>query len=376
MKELVIGFAGYGGIGRLHRLAYSDIPHYYPDTLPRIVVKGACGSSRERGAEIAEEAGFPAVYGDYGEMLDDPEISVIDIVSPNFLHREQVLRALDAGKHVLCEKPLALNGEQSLEIGEKAARSPGKLGMIFNYRFIPALMKARQLIHEGRLGEVYSFRGEYFHTGYQNPEKPHSWRMDFSRSGGGALADLGVHVIDLLRYLLGDFSKVQARTKTYITSRPAAGGEGMQKPVTVDDAAWLSCTLCSGGEGTIEVSRFATGTLDDLNLSVFGSRGSFRFSLMDPNFLYWFDAGPAGGWQRIDTVQSYEGAKIPGSRSVVGWTRFHAENQYRFLKSVVEDVPFQPSARDGAAAQLILDAAYESAASGGCVSVADPDFSE
>lgn len=371
MKEIGIGFAGFGGIGRLHQLAYHDIPYYYPEMLPPLVLKGVCASSQERSAAAAEAGGFPRAYADFQEMVEDPEISVIDIVSPNFLHREQILEALAAGKHVLCEKPLALNGAEALEIIKAADSSSGRLGMIFNYRFIPAIMKAKELIDAGGLGEIYSFRGEYFHTGYQNPARPFSWRMDFSRSGGGALADLGVHVIDLLRYLLGEFSEVNAKTRTFIEERPDPGSSGKNKAVTVDDAAWVHCSLKSGGKGSVEVSRFATGTLDDLNITIFGSKGSCRFSLMDPNFLYWFDAdSQLGGWQRIETVQSYPGAKIPGSRSVVGWTRFHAENQYRFLRSIVEEVPFSPSVYDGAAAQSILDAAYESAESGKTVRVA------
>ena len=365
MNRINIAFSGFGSIGRIHLLGYRDIGEYYPGSLPEIRIKGLLASTPERGEKAAADAGIEKAYSSFDELVADPEIDVVDIVSPNYLHREQILKAVKAGKHVLCEKPLTLNGDDAVEVLDAAKGSGKTLGMIFNYRFIPAIIKAKELIDAGRLGEVYSFRGEYFHTGYQNPGRPFSWRMDFSRSGGGALADLGVHVIDLLAYLLGDFKKIKAETKTFISERPEAPGASTLVPVTVDDAAWLQCELLTGSTGTVEVSRFATGTLDELNLTVFGSRGSFRFNLMDPGYLYWFDEDQkSDGWKRLETVQHYPGAVIPTPRSVLGWQRFHCENQYRFLKSLVDGTEFKPGIKDGAKAQFVLDAAYRSAESG------------
>ena len=365
MEKIGIALAGFGGIGRIHLLAYREIPHFYPGKLPDIKMTGVLRSGKTASEETARENGFDRGYGSFREILEDPEVDVIDLVTPNFLHKNQILAALETGKHILCEKPLALNAGETDEILAGAEKSHGKIGMIFNYRFVPAVMKARELIDQGRLGEVYTFRGEYFHTGYQDPTRPFSWRMDFDRSGGGALADLGVHVLDLLSYLLGDFKSVRADLKTYIKERPIPGTIGETASVTVDDAAWLQCRLAQGGQGSVEVSRFATGTLDDLNITVYGSRGSFQFRLMDPGFLYWFDQDRKDeGWKRLETLQYYPEAKIPNPRSVIGWNRFHAENQYRFLRSIVEGTLFSPGVKEGAAAQYVLDAAYRSAHSG------------
>ncbi|WP_171832103.1 Gfo/Idh/MocA family protein [Oceanispirochaeta sp. M1] len=365
MEKIVIAMAGFGGIGRIHQLAWSDISYIYPGQLPDIFIKGVCRSTVAGAEETASKAGFEKAYRDYDELLADPEVDIVDLVTPNSLHKSQIMKALKAGKHVLCEKPLALNAGEARELEQAAVESDRQIGMVFNYRFIPAIMKAKELMEQGRIGEIYSFRGEYFHTGYQNPSRPFSWRMDFEKSGGGALADLGSHVIDLLRFLLGDFSSVKADMKTYIKERPLADGSGKRESVTVDDAAWLQCELDSGAQGTIEVSRFATGTLDNLNITVYGSRGSFSFKLMDPNFLYYFDEDNKGmGWNRLETLQHYPDAKIPAPRSVIGWTRFHTENQYRFLKSIVEGKSFSPSLSDGAAVQYVMDAAYRSAAEG------------
>jgi len=362
MEKIVIAMAGFGAIGKVHQLALSDIPYIYPGSLPSIDLKGVCASSPERSIQAAEQGGFRTVYKDYDAILSDAEVDLIIIVSPNFMHKDQIIKAMKAGKHILCEKPLALDGSEIEEIRKAAPSSTSRVGMVFNYRFVPAIMKAKEMVDAGRIGHVYSFRGEYFHTGYQDPRRPYSWRMDFDRSGGGALADMGIHVIDLIRYLLGDFSKVRAEFSTFIEERPYPDGSGRMGKVTVDDAAWVQCELQGGGKGSIEISRFATGTLDDLNLSIYGSKGSLRFKLMDPNFLEFFEAEPGDmGWNRIDTVQKYPGAQIPSPRSSVGWIRFHTENQYQFLRALVQGREFVPSIEDGAAAQIILDGAYRSA---------------
>lgn len=365
MKRIGIAMAGFGAIAKVHQLALSDIPFIYPGSLPPIDLMGVCASTPGRSIAAAKEGGFERVYENYDAILSDPEVDLVIIASPNFMHKDQIVKALHAGKHILCEKPLALNGSEIADIEAAALSSSSMLGMVFNYRFIPAIMKAHELIADGRIGDVYSFRGEYFHTGYQNPDRPYTWRMDFDRSGGGALADMGIHVIDLIRYLLGDFSRVKTDLSTYIKERPYPDGSGLMGDVTVDDAAWVQCELEGGAKGSLEISRFATGTLDDLNLNIYGSKGSLRFRLMEPNFLDFFETNQSDmGWNRIDTVQKYEGAKIPSPRSSVGWIRFHTENQYQFLKALVDGQEFSPSMNDGAAAQFILDGAYKSAASG------------
>jgi predicted dehydrogenase len=159
-------------------------------------------------------------------------------------------------------------------------------------------------------------------------------------------------------------------TETYIKKRPVEKGSKEMGDVSVDDAAWINVALKNGARGSIEVSRFATGTLDDLNLTIYGEKGALRFGLMDANFLYWYDGAPGGettdppGWQRLETVQSYPDARLPNPRSITGWTRFHIENLYRFLKALEENKPFSPNEVDGYKAQAVLEAAYESSRSG------------
>ncbi|MGA2615910.1 MAG: Gfo/Idh/MocA family oxidoreductase [Spirochaetia bacterium] len=376
MEGFGIGLVGYGYIGRVHTLSYKELPLYYPDSLPKLSLAAVCTSRPETARAAAQEGGYASWFTDVNELVRQDGVTVIDCCTPNFQHRQTLLAAIAARKHIYCEKPLALNGTEAREIARQAQRAGVLVGMTFNYRFIPALIRAKQLISEGSLGEVYSFRAEYFHTGYQDPQRPLGWKMKRELSGGGALVDMGSHLIDLIRHLLGEIESVRAVTKTYITRRPIERGSATLADVTVDDAAWLEVRLAGGSLGTMEISRFATGALDDLNLEIFGSKGALRFSLMDANWLYWFDATRAGGflggdlgWTRLETVQHYKGAAVPPARSILGWTRAHAECQYAFLRAVSQGKEPEPGIRDGLRAQLVLDAAYASARSDSWVTV-------
>jgi len=371
MKRIGVGLLGYGSIGKIHTLGYRQLPLLYPGQLPEIVLEGICTSSPETAERAVKQGGFRRGYNAISDLLKQSSIDVVDCCLPNFLHTEALLQAFAAGKHVYCEKPLAVNAEQARQIAAAARKQGLYVGMTFNYRFIPALMRAKEMIDQGALGDVYSFRAEYFHTGYQDPERPMSWRMRRELSGGGALVDLGSHVIDLVRHLLGEFVSVRGLTHTYIDERPTSRGSREKQRVTVDDAAWLEVRLQGGGLGTIEVSRFATGALDDLNIEIYGQKAALMFRLMDANWLYWFDAtrppGPNGGergWTRLETVQHYPGAAIPPPRSILGWSRTHAENQYAFLRAVSQDREPEPGITDGLRCQLIMEAVYRSAESG------------
>jgi predicted dehydrogenase len=357
-----IGQLGYGGIGKIHTLAYRSIPYYYPGALPEIRLAAVCTSNPKSAAKAAQEGGFARGYSSIEELAADPAVTVIDCSLPNFAHKEAIRVALAAGKHIYCEKPLAVDGPEAMEMAAMAQGATTKIGMTFNYRFIPAMTRAKALIDEGALGRVYSFQLLYLHTGYQDESRPLSWRMDKGRSGGGALLDLGSHIIDLTRYLLGDFAEVSATARTFVTERPVRTGASEKGPVTVDDAVWMQARLTDGSVGTLEVSRFATGSLDDLIVRIEGERGAMKFSLMEGNWLWWFD--PQRGWIRIDTVAGFPGATIPPGRSILGWSRMHAENQYQFLRSVVEGRAPVPGLADGVATQLVMQAAYESAETG------------
>ncbi len=368
MESIGIGLLGYGMIGKVHVLAYRELPSLYPGKLPPIRLAAVATSNPRSAQAAAAEAGFGLGLDDYTALIRHPSVQVVDCSLPNHLHAPVIREALQAGKPVFCEKPLALDAAEAREIARLAARTGGTVGLMFQYRFVPALMEARRLIESGALGSIYSFRVEYLHSGYQDPARPMSWKMHRSQAGGGALVDLGSHVIDLVRYLLGELDSVRTLLHTWVKERPLSKGARETGTVTVDDAAWLEIRLAGGGLGTLEVSRFATGTLDDLRLQIHGEKGALRFDLMEANWLFWYDARRPG-WTRLETVQGYPEASVPPGRAILGWSRTHAENQYRFLRAAVAGQPPEPGLRDGLMAQLVLEAAYASAESGSWVTV-------
>jgi predicted dehydrogenase len=185
-----------------------------------------------------------------------------------------------------------------------------------------------------------------------------------AQSGGGALVDLGSHIIDLARYLLGEIAEVRATTRTYVAERPVSANSTERKPVDVDDAAWLHAKMQSGAQGTLFTTRFATGAADDLNMQIYGERGALKFSLEDANVLNYFDAHAkpaAQGWTRIHRGAQYEGAVVPPPRSILGWNRTHTENIYQFLRALTQEKPFAPDVTDGLRVQQIIAESYQSA---------------
>jgi len=371
MQEFGIGLIGHGMIGKVHTLGYKEIPLIYPDRLPPVRLAAVCTRRAETARAAAAHGGYAAWYTDAEQLIRDPAVTVVDCCCPNHEHRRVLLAAAAAGKPVYCEKPLTLDAAEARQVATAARAAGVPVGMTFNFRFIPALMRARQLIAEGALGSVYSFRAEYLHSGYEDPARPLSWRLQKALAGGGALVDLGIHLVDLVRHLLGEFEAVRATTRTYVTRRPVQRGAAETGLVDVDDAVWLEARLAGGANGTLEASRFATGALDDLNLAVYGERGSLRFQLTDANWLHWYDPARAGapiggqrGWTRIETIQDYPGAAVPPPRSILGWARAHTENQYAFLRALAAGRKPEPGLEDGLRAQLVIEAAYASAASG------------
>ncbi|WP_319562060.1 Gfo/Idh/MocA family oxidoreductase [Marispirochaeta sp.] len=369
-KELRIAVLGYGMIGRLHSLSYNEIPFIYGGSIPRPRLHTIMTSRKESAEAAQAEAGFEKAVTDIEEVMNDPEIDVVDVALPNGMHRDAVERAIAAGKHVYCEKPLAGTIEDARAISSAVNEAADRVqfGMVFQYRFLPALIRAKQLIDERKIGKVFTFRAEYLHSGYQDPQRPLSWRMKKEEGGSGALGDLGSHLIDLVRFLLGEFSAVQGNLETFIPQRPVAKGDSNMGQVTVDDVAWMQARMINGAVGSLEMSRFATGTLDDLRIWIYGERGSLHFSLMDPSFLYFFDQtrkggdyGGTQGWQRIDSVSFYPGAKTPPYRAPIGWIRSHVENQYQFLKAVSEHRQPSPGICDGLNTQFVIDAVEKSA---------------
>lgn len=376
MKKMGIAMVGYGGIGRVHVMAYRTIPFHYGLPANAIKITGVATAHPATAAEAAREIGCGVWTADYRELLARDDVDVVDCCVPNYKHEEIVVAAAQAGKHVYCEKPLARDVAEGRHMVASAREAGIRTQMTFNFRFLPAIMRAKQLVEEGFLGRVFSFRGRYYRSSYINPDKPLSWRLRRETSGGGALFDLGSHVLDLIYYLLGEFGSVQATLDTLIKERPIAAGVSEKALVNVDDIALMQARMADGALGTVEISRLGTGATNDLQIEIFGDKGALRFNAADPSWLEIYDARDAGqplggmrGFRKLETVQHYEGQKAPDWSMTPSFGRSHAECQYQFLKAISEDREPSPSLADGLHVQETMEAAVRSAEAGRWVSI-------
>lgn len=366
--ELGIGIVGYGFIGKVHAFAHRSLPLMYDPLPAKTRLIGVCTATAASGRKAQEQAGFAFATTDYRDLLARDDIHVIHCCSPNGAHADLLRDALAAKKHVYCDKPLTRTLAEAEQIAALARASGVVHRMTFNYRYVPAILRAKELIDDGFLGDVYQFRAAYLHAGYTDPNRPLSWLLQMGRSGGGALMDLGVHAFDLVRFLLGDFAEVQAQLETFIPTRPdpVTGERGV---VDVDDIALVQARMASGALGVVEASRLATGTQDDLRLEIHGSRGALAFRLMDPNFLDVYDntlpeapLGGVRGMQRIESVARYPKPYAFGAtKNPIGWPQFHIHCLYDFIHSVSQGELGTPNFEDGLAANRLVDACQRSA---------------
>lgn len=380
-----VGVIGYGFIGKVHCHAHLAIPLFYDPCPLRTRLLGVCTQSPESGRKAQEQVGFSFATTDYRELIDHPDISIVHICTPNDAHFEAICYALEKGKHIYCDKPLAKTVEEAEELAGRAKGAAGVHQMTFNYRFVPAILRAKEMIEAGFLGDLFTFRGAYLHAGYIDPKRPYSWRLDMARSGGGAITDLGAHLIDLLRFLLtdsnsvgrgGEISSVSANLQTLIKERRDTKS-GEMRPVEVDDIATATCRLEEGAIGTIEASRLATGVQDELRIEIHGSKGALKFNLMEPNWLEAYDAStpesPLGGergFKRIECVTRYPKPYALGAtKNTAGWLNFHIHSLFDFLNNIQryeEGKPpssSSPTFADGLNTQRTIAACQQSAAS-------------
>lgn len=363
MERINIALIGYGGIGRVHANAYRSIQFHYALPANLINIVGVATTREETAKAAAAEIGCDFYTADYKDILARDDVHAVDICVPNNVHEEIVVASAKAGKHIYVEKPLAMSVAEGIRMAEAVESAGVKAQMTFNFRFNPAIERAKQLIDEGFLGRTFSFRGRYHRSSYISPDKPLSWRLRKDVTGGGALFDLGSHILDLLYFLLGDFESVQANLDTLIKERPVAKDADEKAPVDVDDIAFLHARLPDGTPGVVEISRMGTGATNDVVVEIFGDQGAIRFDLADPSALYIYDVrdttepqGGMRGFRRIETSGRYVGAKSPDWTMAPGFLRGHAECQYQFLKSIWDNTDPSPSLREGLHIQKIMEA--------------------
>ncbi len=380
MKPVRIGMIGYGGIGRVHAMAYRSLPFHYGLPANSVQLAGVATSHAATAQAAAAEIGCGYWTDDYRQLLARADVDAVDVCVPNHLHAPVVLAAAAAGKHIYCEKPLAMDVAEARAMVQAVQAAGVLTQMTFNFRFFPAVLRAQQLVQEGFLGRVFSFRGRYYRSSYIDPQKPLTWRQRKAVAGGGALFDIGSHILDLLYSLLGPYAAVQATLDTLIRQRPAAAGSPELQAVDVDDIALLHLRTAGGVLGSVEVSRMGTGLTNDLQFEIFGEQGALRFNAVEPGWLEVYDVREAGsplggmrGFRKVQAVGRYPGQKAPDASMAPDFVRAHAECQYQFLRAVVEGRPAKPDLADGLHIQAVMAAAERSSAGGGWVQVEEDE---
>jgi len=361
-RELRIGIIGFGQMGRIHAYAYRSIPLYYDGHPCNIILKGVCDADETLAKKGVTQAGFEFYTTDYRELVARKDIDIINICTPNKMHFDAVLAALKNGKHVYCEKPLTLDEAKARELVRVADGSGLKHQITSEYRFIPAIMKAKELIEQGFVGRVFHFRGVYLHSGYIDPRRPREWRMQKDMIGGGVLVDLGPHLLDIMHFLVGDVDEAAGTMETFFKERPLPEDPTKMGKVEVEDAITVVLRFKNGAIGTAELSRVATGAEDEMRFEIHGQNGAIAFNLMQPNELLAFNAQePKGvqGFKKITTVQKYPPpAVMPAPKFTMGWIRSHIASQYSFLDCIVNDRMPSPNFHDALRLHHLLESLY------------------
>jgi len=378
-----VGLIGYKFMGKSHSNAYRQVAAFFDMPLrPDMTV--LCGRDEAAVKAAAEQFGWHEYSTDWRQVIARDDIGLIDISTPGDSHYEIAIAAAEAGKHILCEKPLANTLDEARAM-QAAVERAGVVGMVnFNYRRVPAIQLAKQIIDSGRIGEIRHWRAVYLQDWIVDPEFPLVWRLQKDLAGSGALGDIGAHIADLARFLVGEIDEVSGLLTTFIKDRPlpaavtglSASASTERGQVTVDDAALFLARFANGAVGSFEATRFATGRKNRNSFEINGSRGSIVFDLERLNELQYYsldDEADVQGYRTVlvtEGVHPYMSAWWPAGH-IIGWEHTFTHAVYDLLNGIVEKKSPAPTFEDGVRCQAILDAVERSSNGGGWVK---PDY--
>jgi predicted dehydrogenase len=385
--SLRIGMVGHGFMGRAHALAWRLADQAFE--LPaKPVLAVVAGRDERRSLAAAGQLGFAEAVSDWRLLIDRSDLDVIDICTPVNLHAEIAEAALAAGKHVLCEKPLALTAAEARRLARAAAaaRSTGAVAMVgYNYRRVPAVQLARTFVAEARIGEIRHVRARYLQDWLAGDDSPWSWRLDVRRAGAGALGDIGSHLIDLIAFVTGQrIREVTGSLETFVPSRTTGSSDGRRphhRPVTVDDACQFLARLADGTMAVFEAARTAPGRKNQLSFEINGSEGSLAFNLERLNELQLYRAADdqaARGFQTIlvtEPVHPYlEGWWPPGH--TLGWDHTFVHQARDFILAAAGRQPCAPDFADGLYVQQVIESVARSARTGSWETVGQQNLAD
>ncbi len=368
-KKLNVGLIGCGFMGRLHSNAYRTLGQFF-DHEHEMVLKAVCDSNEKKVKAFAANWGWESFDTDWRKLVDRDDIDLVDICTPNNSHHEIVLAAAQAGKIIACEKPLAMNAGEGQEMTD-AVEKAGKPNMVwFNYRRVPAIALAKNIVDEGRIGRVFHYRAKYLQDYTISPDVPQGgdalWRLDANVAGSGVTGDLLAHSIDTAMWLIGNISSVSAMTETFIKERKMQDEPGKIMPVKIDDACAFLARFENGALATFESTRYARGRKNQSTFEINGEKGSVAFDLENAHELDYFEYGGEGqlrGWRKIQVWDSDHPYMkhwwVPGC--VIGYEHFHINALADFISGIEKNEKTCPDFRDGLVTQIVCDAVLASA---------------
>jgi len=372
IPEIGVGMIGHAFMGKAHSNGWKQMPYIFwpPAAIPKLVK--ICGIPESEVAEAARRYGYKEYTTDWKEIINDDRIRIVDNGTPNNLHAEPSIAAAKAGKHIICEKPLGRNAAEAKEMRDAVKKYKVKNICDFNYRMVPAVALAKNLIMDGKLGKIYHFRARYLQEWIMDPNFPMVWRLKKSLSGSGALGDLGAHIIDLGRFLCGEFKSVMSVTRTFIDERYDEVSKKREK-VDVDDAFASVVEFENNAIGTIEASRFAAGRKNYNSIEINGEKGSIWWDVENMNNLhvYWADEKPSDtrGFHNVSVTESFHPYydKWWPHGHIIGWENTFVHTVLNMVNAVMEDKPLEPyvgTFEDGYRNAVICDAMLKSAQTG------------
>jgi len=381
-----VGLVGYLFMGKAHSVGYRDCAFAFPDVKAEPVMKEICGRDLSRTRKFAIQYGWERASEGYDHVCSSPDIDLVDISTGNDTHKDIAIAAAANGKHIFCEKPMAMSVAECKQM-IAAVEKAGVIHMIdFNYRAVPAVALARRMVEQGMIGTPYHFRAVYLQDWIMDPEFPLVWRLQKEKAGSGAHGDLNAHIIDLARFLLGEFDSVCGLMKTFIKQRPklenevvglgGASGSKEMGEVTVDDATIFLAQFANGAIGTFEATRFAGGGRNGNRFEINGSEGSLRFNLERMNEIEYFsrrDDSSYQGWKTIlvtDPPHPYLKGWWPAGH-IIGWQHTFVHQVYNLMNGIADNKMPVPNFYDGLKCQAVLEAVENSSDSGRWESVTE-----
>jgi predicted dehydrogenase len=378
MKELRVGMIGYGFMGRTHSNAYKRLTDFFP-VQHKPVLKAVCARNAEKARAFADNWGYERIETDWRKLVEAPDIDLIDIGSPNNTHKEIALAAAANGKMVVCEKPLAMTVAEAEEM-VAAVEKAGVPNMVwFNYRRVPSIALAKQIVDEGRIGRAFHYRATYLQDWTIAEDVPQGgpglWRLDADVAGSGVTGDLLAHSIDTAMWLNGPITRVVAKTETFVKERTHVE-TGKVQPVTIDDACMFLAEFANGSMGTFESTRYARGRKNFNTFEMNGAEGSLYFDLEEPEYLQFFEyrqqqsgkktESHLTGWRKIHTTNGEHPYMkhywVPGT--CIGYEHTFLNAIADFVMGIESGQPTQPDFRNALQTQRVCDAVLESARTG------------